>query len=165
MTRQRTAACLLLLFATLSGVFALWQFRLAREHAAHFDPVEAEIIANRIRRDWARHTSAESSAFLFRAEILLRYQYQGSTWETWYQFPLSTGQRSRVEALLGQQCPGTRLTLFVNPDQPDQFLLAISGHTHRRLALTLLTLALLFTAPAIYLLAPKRSPRALVYLS
>lgn len=165
MTRQRTAAALLLLLAFILGAGALWQYQLARDQAAHFDPVDAEIIANRIRRDWARHTPAESSAFLFRAEILLRYQYQSSTWETWYQFPLSTGQRSRVEALLGQQCPGTRLTLYVNPDQPDQFLLSRSGRLHHRLAFTLAFLTLLCIAPAIYLLAPKRSARALVYLS
>lgn len=116
----------LILSSAVLGAGWIWQVGEAHNRAAHYEPVEATVVANRIHRQWA-NTSTERSLQQYRAEYLLEYTYQRQTYRQWETDPLVTTQRYRAEAVLGNMSPGARTTIYVDPANPRLTALDISG--------------------------------------
>lgn len=117
----------------------LWQVREARNRAASYEPVDALVVSNRIEKSWAGGT-----AYQYRPEYLFEYKRNGLTYQRWEQGPLITSQRFRAEAELGRLCPGTRTTIYVNPEKPDQIAMSVTGPESYKAALAFAALSLSF---------------------
>jgi hypothetical protein len=116
-----------------------WQVKEARNRAASYEPVDAFVVSNRIVKSWAG-----GSAYQYRPEYLFEYKRNGVTYQRWERGSLITTQRFRAEAELGRLCPGSRTTIYVNPEDPRQIALAITGADTDSNALAFAALSLSF---------------------
>jgi hypothetical protein len=137
----------------------VWQLQIARERAAHFQPVDAIVIANRIHKAWANDTIVQ-----YRAEYQLQYTYDGQTYRRWESDPLTTTQRFRAEAILGQLSPGSHVEVYVDPSDPRRMTMQITGWHAYLAAILFGVLALLFGIAGILWQVKRREP-TVVYLS
>lgn len=137
----------------------IWQLQLARERAAHFQPVDAIVIANRIHKAWAQDTIQQ-----YRAEYQLQYTYGGQTYRRWESDPLTTTQRFRAEAALGQLSPGSHVEIYVDPEDPRRMTMQITGWQAYLGAILFAILAVVFGIAG-FLSRTKRREPTVVYLS
>ncbi len=104
-----------------------WQVQEARHRAAHYEPVTATVVANRVAREFVKVVNAAQPAPEYRAECLLEYHFQGQRFRHWDHSSFASRERFRVETALGEMAPGTQLTVYANPDNPMQIALHTRG--------------------------------------
>jgi hypothetical protein len=141
----------------------MWQLQIARGKAAHYQKVSALVVANRVHKEFPDRSKADRSLVLFRSEYLLQYTFEGKLYRNWQSGSVTSILRSRVEAELGNICPGTHIDIYVNPDDPRQSTLQVTGW-YANLGAILFAILSLFSAVAgISLLTFERGKPAVVY--
>jgi hypothetical protein len=137
----------------------IFQWEAARQRAAHFQPVDAIVIANRIHKAWTQDTLQQ-----YRAEYQLQYTFGGQTYRRWESDSLTTTQRFRAEAALGQLSPGSHVEVYVDPTDPRRMTMQITGWQAYFSSIVFATFAILFAVAGILPVLKRREP-TVVYLS
>ncbi len=122
----------------------LWQIDCAKSHAAHYQPADALIIANRITK---------TPNNLHTAQILVQYSFQGRFFREWQTDGKPNPKRSRVEAFLGERAPGSHLQIFVDPVNPTRCTSTVTDWQAYlgAILLGILSLAAAIAAQVVYL--------------
>jgi len=162
---------LMLLLSATSCMGWIWQVGEARDRAAHFQPVDALVVANRIDKAWGNNPANRAMQH-YRAEYLLQYTVDGQTHRHWEADSLNTTQRFRAEAVLGQMAPGATVKVYVDPANPRRMTMHLAGWQAYFGAIVFATLAILFGSAGSAMLTwfelklkSKRSNTHVVYLS
>jgi hypothetical protein len=169
--RMKTFGWLMLVMSSICCVGWIWQTNRAKDRAAHFQPVDAVIVANRIHKSWTSNAPAQPTP-QYNAEYLLEYKFRGQTHRYWESDPLNTTQRFRAEAVLGQMAPGEKVRVFVDPDHASNMTMNLTGWQAYAGAIVFGALALLSALAGISALTlhamrskSKHSGTQVVYLS